>query len=289
MNETRALSLAFMRSHPAQAARVLEALPADEASGLFEAAPARLGADVLAAMLPVKAARCLALLPDGRALELLAPMATQPTVALLRHVPEPRRRTLTAGLPTASALASSLLLGFGEDTLGAWADPDVLLLGDDTLAGDALARLRASAVRHPQVYVVDAGRRLTGVVALLELLDAPPSTPLAPLMAPPPPTLAAHAPLSGALHDAAWERGSVLPVVEPGERLVGVISRDALERALRRLEPPPTPAADGSLTRLAALGYWQALSGLLGAGLGLLPPVPPLAPAPGGPPAEAPR
>ena len=79
-------------------------------------------------MLPRRAARCLAALDDARALELLAPMGTQPTVAVLRHLPSARRQALIAGLPTAAALASTLLLGYAEDTLGAWADPDVVML-----------------------------------------------------------------------------------------------------------------------------------------------------------------
>ncbi|MEO5734594.1 MAG: hypothetical protein ABIN96_09790, partial [Rubrivivax sp.] len=170
------LSLAFMRSHPAQAARVLEALPPAEAAALLARAPARLGAGVLSAMLPRRAALCLADLDDRRALELLAPMATQPTVALLRHLPENRRHDLIAGLPTAASLASVLLLGYTEDTLGAWADPDVVLLPADTRAADALMRMRATTDAHPEVFVADAQRRLSGSVALTALMQAPGST-----------------------------------------------------------------------------------------------------------------
>lgn len=103
----QALSLALMRGHPAQAARVLETLPDDDAAALFARAPSRLVAGVLAAMLPQRAARVVGGLDGARTLELLAPMATQPTVAILCHLPEPRRRRISAGLPTATALASN--------------------------------------------------------------------------------------------------------------------------------------------------------------------------------------
>lgn len=272
--DDRSLSQAFMRSHPAQAARVLETLPAEAAAALFETTPARLAADVIAAMLPLKAARCLALLPEPRVLELLAPMPAQPTVALLRHVAEPRRRALIAGLPTASALASTLLLGYGEDTLGAWADPDILMLPADARAGDALARLRAAPVAHPVVFVTDAQRRLHGTVALMTLLAAPPAATLSTLMSRPAVALTAHAPLAGTVAHPGWERASTLPVLEPGGQLVGVMTRDALARALRRLEPPPAAPVESTLAGLAARGWWQAMSGLLGASLSLLPRVP---------------
>lgn len=280
-----ALSLAFMRGHPAHAARVLETLAVADTAALFERVPARLGAAVLGAMLPRRAAACIEALDDVRALELLAPMATQPTVAVLRHLPPPRRRTLVAGLPTASALAASMLLGFTEDTLGAWADPDVVLLPADTRAGDALARMRQVGGAHAVVFVADAARRLSGTVGLQTLLQAPAGATLASLMQRPPAMLQAFAPLSAVAAHPGWELGSMLPVVEPGDRLVGAITRDALARALRQ-DAPRAAEAPATLPGVLALGYWQALSGLLHGGLGLLPAVPRIAApavAPGSP------
>ena len=270
------LSLAFMRSHPAQAARVLEAvLPAD-AAAVFERAPARLGAAVLTAMLPRRAAACVQAVDDRRALELLSPMPTQPTVAVLRHLPEDRRRKLIAGLPTAASMASALLLGFTEDTLGAWADPDVVLLPADTRAGDALVRTRQASGGHPTVFVADAQRRLVGTVSLTALMQAPASATLASLMQSPETLLPAFTPLTAVPAHPGWERASVLPVVERGDRLVGVITRDALARALRRAQRPAALQGADTLPGVLAAGYWQALSGMLQAFLTLLPAVPPL-------------
>lgn len=267
------LSLAFMRGHPAQAARVLETLPDAEAAALFQRAPARLGAVVLAAMLPRRAARCIEALDDARALEVLASMGTQPTVALLRHLPEARRQRLITGLPTGTALASTLLLGYTEDTLGAWADPDIITLTADTRVGDVIERVRQTPATHAWVFVTDAQQRLAGVVSLATLLHAPQGATLATLMQRPPAVLPANAPLSGAAAHPGWERGSTLPVVEPGERLVGALTHDALARALRRIAPAPA-ARDATVPVLFARGYWHTLSGLFESGLVLLPRVP---------------
>jgi Mg/Co/Ni transporter MgtE len=272
------LSLAFMRGHPAQAARVLEALPADAAAQLFLQSPARLGAAVLTAMLPHRAALCVAALSDERVLELLAGMATQPTVALLRQLPEARRQRLIAGLPTAAAMASSLLLGYADDTLGAWADPDVVMLGASTRASDALARVREAPLAHPVVFVAGSERRLVGELGIGPLLQAPGAATLATLMRRPAALLRAHAPLAGTAAHPGWELSSLLPVVEPGDRLVGVLTRDALARALRRAVPAALGAAPGGLPALMAHGYWQALSGLMDAGLTLLPRAAPVLP-----------
>jgi magnesium transporter len=275
-----ALSLAFMQGHPANAARVLEALPIAEAAALFDRAPARIGGGVMAAMLPRQASACVAALSDARALELLATMNMQSMVSLLRYIPEARRQTLVGGLPTASALASAILLGYDEDTLGAWADPSVIMLPPETRAADALARVRQTEVVHPAVFVTDASRRLAGLVRLATLLRAPEGATLATLMHSPAAVLRAHAPLDSATSHPGWTHASALPVVEPGERLMGVMTRDALTRALRRDQ-----AQDGATSTVAtlpgllALGYWETLSGVVSAGLGLMPRVGPVVPA----------
>jgi magnesium transporter len=271
------LSMAFMRGHPAQAARVLETLAPEDAAALFDRVPARLGAAVLTAMLPPRAARCLGGLDDARALELLSPMGTQPTVAVLRHLPEARRKTLIAGLPTAAALASTLLIGYTDDTLGAWADPDIVTLPAETRSEDALHRLQQAPAKHATLFITQSERRLVGQVGLATLMQAPAAATLATLMQRPPAVLLAHAPLAGTLSHPGWNEASLLPVLEPGERLVGALSHDALLRALQRSAPAaPPPERQAALPAVFARGYWQALTGLIQSSLTLLPRVPAL-------------
>ncbi len=278
-----ALSLAFMRGHPANAARVLEAQLPEQAARVFERAPARIGAAVMAAMLPRQASNCLAKLKDARALELLTAMPLQATVSLLRNSPEARRRELIASLPTTSALASSILLGYSEDALGAWADPEVLMLPPGTRAGDALEKMRQAESNQPSIFVTDDSRQLLGTVELTALLRAPEANTLVTLMHPPAAWLMAHAPLAGSASDPGWELASVLPVVEPGRRLVGVLTRDALALAMRRqTREPAQDAAVTSLPGALAKGYWQVLSGAVGVGVGILPSVNPVEGVPDG-------
>lgn len=271
------LSSAFMRDHPAQAARVLEQLPNHEAATIFDRVPARLGAQVLMAMLPQLAADYLATLGDDRALELLSRMSTQPTVAILRHCSEPRRKTLIAGLPTAVSLASTLLLNYGEETLGAWADPDVVMLPEETRVNEALERLRHTSTQHAFIYVAHDRRRLSGVVKGTELLRASPSATLLMVMQPPAATLSAQASLSSSLNHPGWRHGSALPVVERGNRLIGVMTHDALMDASSRMsQPTKMEGGTDSLSAMTVRSYWQAMSGLLAIGLAVLPRVPPL-------------
>lgn len=273
MADAETLSLAFMRTHPAEAARVLEAQAPAAAAELLGRVPARLAAPVLSAMLPNAAARSLAGLDDEPALALLGGLGTQPVVAVLRHVAEPRRARLIAGLPTAAALASKLLLGYVEDAVGAWADPDVLALPGATRAAEALERVRHTDATVQRVFVTSAGGKLEGWVPLPALLRAPEGATLASVMQRPEAVIPAQTPLAGALRHPGWERASLLPVVEIGERLVGVLTRDALTRALGRSARATRVAPGETLAGMMALGYWDVLSGGAEAMATLLPKV----------------
>ena len=278
MNSEHTLSLAFMGSHPAQAAQVLESLPSDEASRLFAEAPARLAANVLACMLPYMASNCLDSLADERVLELLSAMGTQPSVAVLRHVAEPRRGRLISGLPTATAVASSLLLGYGEDSIGAWTELNAVMLPSDTSVAQALDHLRqADDSDAAIVYVVDDKQKLVGQVKVGQLLKAQDQVALAALMREVPQVLIAVAPLAGAAAHPGWEESSVLPVVERDMRLLGTLSRMTLAHVLRKASSEPMSSAEEvSVSVLLARSYWHAISGLLEGGLMLLPKVRPL-------------
>jgi magnesium transporter len=276
MADAETLSLAFMRAHPAEAARVLESVGAEAATALLARVPARVGAPVLAAMLPNAAARAFAGVHDEQALALLGELGTQPLVAILRHVAEPLRSRLIAGLPTTAALASQMLLGYVEDAVGAWTDPDVIALPGTTHAADALERVRHIEAAVARVFVISADRRLEGWVPLPTLLRAPAGASLASIMRAPDAVLSAQTSIAGAASHPGWERASILPVVEAGERLVGVLARDALTRAVGRGVPERRVAPGDTLAEMMARGYWDALSGGAEAMATLLPGVRPV-------------
>jgi predicted transcriptional regulator len=121
------------------------------------------------------------------------------------------------------------------------------------------------------LYVVDSEEHLIGVVELHELLRAPETVTLAALMHKPPAVLTSATSLAGAANQRGWERASVLPVVDRAGRLIGVMRRGVLSRALARHRIAGHAATDVSLPGLLARGYWDAVSGLAAALLSLLP------------------
>ncbi|MGH8637353.1 MAG: magnesium transporter MgtE N-terminal domain-containing protein, partial [Burkholderiales bacterium] len=167
MAEAENVTFAFLDGHPVEAARVIETLSGADAAALFETISPRLGAPVLSAMLPPAAARILARIDEAQALALLSAASTQATVGVLRHIGEPVRSRLLASLPPAAGVATQLLLGFPDDAVGAWTDPDVIALAPMLSAEEALSHIRASdAPEVDTIYVTDTSRRLQGEVAL---------------------------------------------------------------------------------------------------------------------------
>jgi magnesium transporter len=272
MADAQSLTLAFLASHSVEAARVVDALPAAEAAALFNEIPARVSAPVLAAMLPPAAARVLGLLDDEHTLAVLAAAGTQAAVAMLRHIAEPGRTRLITGLPTVSAMASRVLLGFPEDSVGAWTDPEVIALTANAHVSDALARLRQGQQADlDQVFVVDAERRLQGCISLQALLRAAENTSLSTLTRSAPTTLSAMMPVAAAARLPAWERVTALPVAERDERLIGVLRRSALSRAVGDRTRAQATNSDASVAGVLAASYWTIVSGLASASLALLP------------------
>lgn len=279
MAEAGTLTLAFVSSHPVDAAKVLERLSVADAAALFTNLPARAAAPVLEAMLSPAAARILVALDDQAALGLLSATGVQSAVAMLRHVREPRRTTLIEGLSTTTALASRMLLGYPDDTVGAWADPEAIVVGSDTATGEALARVRGNpGLEANEIYVVDESQRLQGIVGLQVLLRAHETMSLAALMRPPAGVLPVAMPLSGAAAHPAWKQTNIMPVVERGDRFIGVLHAAKLAETLSRGHSGHTDTPDETLSGMLARGYWDTVSGLLRVGLAVLPPAQPVLP-----------
>jgi len=118
-----------------------------------------------------------------------------------------------------------------------------------------------------------------GWIPLATMMRAPHAASLETLLLEPPARLAAHAPLAGARDHPAWLQVSVLPVVDRGGRLIGELTRDALERAWQRaLRTSGSSRAGDSMAGILVQGYWQGFSGILELLASCLPTVPLAAP-----------
>lgn len=259
------LTRAFLESHPAEAARVLEHVAPESCAALFNALPIKLSIEVLKHVLPAHAARCLERLKPPAAIALLRALSPQTGAGLLRYLPEAPRTALLNELPAGVAAGLRRLLSYPDDSVGAWTDVRVLALPVDALAKEALERARRAKDDDAVdlLYVVNAEQYLQGVVRLSDAVRAGARAQLTDIMRMSPPLISARTPLAAAGRYAGWSEFQSLPVVDFEGRFVGALHYGTLVRALAHsYSPPLAGVVTEALTGVAA-AYWLGMSGLI--------------------------
>jgi magnesium transporter len=274
MPDTNALSIAFLESHPADAARVLEGLDAADTAQFLAALPPRLAAPVLRHVGPPYCARVFAQLDDAQVGALTHVMGPQAAARALQQLPAERQLRLLAQLPVGTSIAIRLLIGYPKGTCGAAMDPWPLALAPETPVAEALEQTRSfEGVLGDCLFIANGDRRVLGVVSLAELMRAAPRDSLSAVMRPARHAVSALASMASANGHPGWEIFHALPVVERENRLVGALPRSAFNDA--HAAPPPAP--DAHLVAGTFGAYWRMLSALAELVVGTLPPVGPVA------------
>jgi len=250
----------------------LDALDTEHAGAFLASVPSWAAAPVLAEMVPFRAARCLAVASEETQANIVRRLGIQQGSAVLRHLDAASRVRLLAGLPTGRSVALRLMLGYPDDTVGAWVDPEVMTVSQNAPVNDTLERVRdAESEPGAILYVLGEDRRLLGTVNIARLLRSVPAQPLAQIMDKPPHTFPAQSSLASVRAHSSWGHRPSIPVVEGGDRFVGVLHHTALRRAFET--PPETganPAMDDTLAVIGTL-YWQGVAGLIQYAVSLLP------------------
>jgi Mg/Co/Ni transporter MgtE len=263
------LAGAYFRLHSAHAARLLEAMPVEQANAVLAAVDAPTAAPVFAHMLPTHAAQCLELQPPADGALVLERLGTQEAAAILRHLGRDTRSAVLDALGPQWVLAFKLLLSYPSNTVGAWVEPRVLTLPDDCNAGEARERIASSALpAQARIYVLDRSRRIRGAIRGLSLLQVPSRRALTAMLEPAE-ALWAREPLGTAQEHGVWERNTEAAVINREEEFIGVISytdlRKAHRQATRSLESNGRRDL-AEVTELIAIGgrsLWESLGDLI--------------------------
>lgn len=273
MSSHKDLTYAYLEKHPIDAARVLEKIPAEAAASLLQSLPLRLAAPVLRQILPAISAHCLMLLDDTQIVGLLKGVGIQAGAAIIRQIDASSRARILPQLPTTHTIAYDLLLGYQEGTVGAWMDPHALTLTSEMTCGDMLDLIKRSkdaSIATP--FIIDHNQYLIGHIELADLLRANTKTSLVKLAKPSLHKLSAHALLLKLENHQGWRNTSSLPVIDHNNKLVGVMTYSALQRALS-LEHNTIisqPDNENAVANIAEI-YWLGVSSLIQAVIGLFP------------------
>ena len=135
------------------------------------------------------------------------------------------------------AAATRALREYPDDVAGGLMTLEYLAYSEDKTIADVLEDIRSNAEEYRDfvvqyVFATSRDGRLVGVLRLRDLLFARQDQPVRALMIPEPLTIAGDAPLDEvrAFFDAHTLYG--VPVVDDGNRLLGMLRREAVEEAL---------------------------------------------------------
>lgn len=213
--------------HPADSAEVFEELSAEQQREVFEELEVAEAAEVLAYLDVEEAAEVVANLPADELAHILDEMEPDDAADILAELPDAQARATLADMEEPAEVEQ--LLTYEDESAGSLMTSHVVALRAAASVGQALALLRTLQLDEEIAYylfVTDDGGRLVGVVSLRQLVTADLGTPVAQIMNPEVISIAADADQEEAAQTLARYGLLVLPTVDDGGRLVGVITAD---------------------------------------------------------------
>ncbi|WP_433759683.1 magnesium transporter [Nocardia sp. CA-135398] len=178
---------------------------------------------------PVDQQQILEGLRDQSFRDLVEAMDPDDRARMLREAPAKVAKKVLAGLSARERRMTAALLGYPEGSVGLYMTPEVVALPRNLSVPDALQTVRIKGINAETVYtlpVVDAGRRLTGIVELRELVLSRPDTMVSDLVVTEPTFVRATDSAENAARLMRETNVINLPVVDSEDRLVGLLTID---------------------------------------------------------------
>ncbi len=193
-------------------------LPRDEAEDFLLGLPARDQADLLLALRAADRRSFLRLLPPDDVAD------------VIQEAPVEQRETLLGLLDWGSRVEVTALLAYAEDAAGGLMNPRYARLRPEMTVEEGIRYLRRQAREHLgtiyYVYVIDADRRLVGVVSLHELFAAPPDQKVRDVMRADLVTVPEQMDQEAVSRLFAQQDLIAIPVIDADGRMKGVVTVD---------------------------------------------------------------
>ncbi len=228
--------------HAADVARLLALLDPSENDQVFDLLlqrdPERAG-DVLAEMEDPDTARILEGRTDSEVATILAQLDPDDGAAIAANLPDEIRTGVLELLDQAGHDEVEGLLGYEEETAGRIMSPEIFTLGEELTVGEAIEALRSRAEDLEMVfylYVVDGRGHLVGVCSLRDLILRSPADVLGDVMNKQIVAVSVDTDQEEVAHLVARYNYLALPVVDHGNKLVGLITVDDVIDIIREEE-----------------------------------------------------
>lgn len=172
------------RLKPAQIADLIEAATTDEQDKLLEQVHSdpELEADVFEELEEESQAQVFKSLDDAEVADVLSRMRADDAADAVMELAQDRREAVLDLLPAPEKRKVMTLLGYNEATAGGLMGTEFLALPEDSMVAEALERIGAATTHQPEalvtIHCVDADGKLTGVLGIIQALQADPKSAL---------------------------------------------------------------------------------------------------------------
>jgi magnesium transporter len=221
----------LQKQHPADLAQLFAELPEKERHATFNALVeknGRLAMEALSEIGPESGAELISLRSAEDIARLSQELPSDDAAVIIEALPEDLRVAVLELIRPKPGGGVSDLLEYEEKTAGRLMNPNVFALSEELTAAEAITAMQSSRDVEMvfYLYAVDGRRHLVGVVSLRRLLLVPPDTPLKRIMT----TEVYSARVDTDQEEVARQVASynllAIPVVDPENKLVGVITVD---------------------------------------------------------------
>jgi magnesium transporter len=220
---------------PTEVARAISRLSRQDQTALLTLLDSDEAADILEEVSEAQAGDLIEDLPAPRAAAIVEEMHSNERADILATLDQDDAEAILRAMDPQTAIGVRQLLQYPNDTAGGLMATDCLSYPDSCRVSDVLEDLR----RHGETYsdydiqyvYVTAATKLVGVLLLRDILFAAPERPIAEVMIRDPVRVEVAATLEELqqIFDAHGFLG--IPVTGPGDQLVGVVRRAAVEEA----------------------------------------------------------
>jgi len=221
----------FQKQHPADLAQIFGELAERDRIAAFSVLVernSRLAMETVSELGPETGAALLARRSADEIAKLVQEAPSDDAAAIIDHLPGELKTAVLELMGRKESGDVENLLEYAEQTAGRIMNPTVFALSEDMTVGEAITALQSSRDVEMvfYLYIVDARRHLVGVISLRRLLLVSPETPLKRIMTADPISARVDMDQEEVARLVASYNLLAIPVVEEGNKLVGIITVD---------------------------------------------------------------
>lgn len=252
-----AFATSYLVKYPSTAAESLENVDVQALAAVAVALEPVEVARLFAHMLPHRVAAALTLLSPDLAAGILDHLEFSQTIRLMYQLEPTARSAIIARMHPASGQSLARALDFPPATVGRLMISRVGVFRPRDAVERAIDELKLAHDPLPLCFVVDERERSLGVVKVADLIRTPAARTMGELMTASAAAVSALARLENIREAVLADGPDYLPVVDPDQRLIGVLSKVEWAREMERgVDPVESPELVSLWLGVANL-FWQ--------------------------------